>query len=242
MEKLLNKAKIAMTSTDLNAIIDDISNIAKIITNPDESSDGLAQVRRTGQEMAIRRGQSSGLLPKAGTRSPSSIVPTVQDRVSQLPPTTSVGDILPPLPSGFDELPLVPPPFEPLADVQQALSPLQTRRGRITSTAPVEPSPTWQDKQKRKAIDDLLNAADGEAGGSFNDFLKRSDTNRIQAARLFGILLVLCSEGRLKVYQKEPYGEINIFINDTYDPLKQIVPDIQNRSSSETMESDDSHF
>jgi hypothetical protein len=34
MEKLLNKAKIAMTSTDLSAIIDDISNIAKILTNP----------------------------------------------------------------------------------------------------------------------------------------------------------------------------------------------------------------
>jgi len=241
MEKLLNKAKIAMTSTDLGAIIDDITNIAKIITNPDES-EGLAQVRRTGQEMAIRRGQSSGLLPKAGTRSPSSIVPTVQERVSQLPPTISEGGILPPLPSGFDEIPLVPPPYEPLAGVQQALSPLQIRRGRITSTAPVEPLPTWQDKQKRKAIDDLLDAATGEAGGSFNEFLKQPDTNRIQAARLFGILLVLCAEGRLKVTQKEPYGEINIFINDAYDPLKQIVPDIQNKSYSETMESDDSHF
>ena len=110
MGKLLNKAKTAMTNADLSAIIDDISNIAKILTNPgmkifmlkimlkvflDESGE-LAEVRRTGQEMAIRRGQSSkfeyrmnsipyrhsfsgGLLPKAGTRSPSSIVPTVQD-------------------------------------------------------------------------------------------------------------------------------------------------------------------
>jgi len=34
MEKLLDKAKIAMTGTDLSAIIDDISNIAKILTNP----------------------------------------------------------------------------------------------------------------------------------------------------------------------------------------------------------------
>jgi hypothetical protein len=33
MEKLLNKAKIAMTNADLSAIIDDISNIAKILTN-----------------------------------------------------------------------------------------------------------------------------------------------------------------------------------------------------------------
>ncbi len=31
--------------------------------------------------------------------------------------------------------------------------------------------------------------ADNEDGGSFNEFLKRSDTNRIQAARLFSILL-----------------------------------------------------
>ena len=34
MEKLLNKAKTAMTNADLSAIIDDISNIAKILTNP----------------------------------------------------------------------------------------------------------------------------------------------------------------------------------------------------------------
>ncbi len=73
-------------------------------------------------------------------------------RISQLPPTTSDGDILPPLPSAFDDLPLVPEP----TDARQVLSPLQTRRGRITSAIPVEPSPTWQDKQKRKAIDDLL--------------------------------------------------------------------------------------
>ncbi len=66
------------------------------------------------------------------------------------------GDILPPLPSGFDDLPLVPGPFEPLADIRQVLSPPQTRRGRIKSPTTVEPSPTWQDKQKRKAIDDLL--------------------------------------------------------------------------------------
>jgi hypothetical protein len=50
---------------------------------------------------------------------------------------------------------------------------------------------------------------------------------------------VLCSEGRLKVVQNQPYGEINIFINNTYDPLKQILPDIQTKSS---FESDDSHF
>jgi chromatin segregation and condensation protein Rec8/ScpA/Scc1 (kleisin family) len=56
------------------------------------------------------------------------------------------------------------------------------------------------------------------------------------------LFLVLCGEGRLKVYQKEPYGEINIFINHTYDPMKQIVPDIQNKSYTEAMESDDSHF
>jgi hypothetical protein len=37
MRKLLDKAKIAMTNTDLGAIIDDISNIAKILTNPGKS-------------------------------------------------------------------------------------------------------------------------------------------------------------------------------------------------------------
>jgi hypothetical protein len=35
----------------------------------------------------------------------------------------------------------------------------------------------------------VLSVADNEDGGSFNEFLKRSDTNRIQAARLFSILL-----------------------------------------------------
>ncbi|CAF0816970.1 unnamed protein product [Rotaria sordida] len=242
MNKLLNKAKTAISSTNFSAIIDDIMNIAKVLTNPDER-DVLAQVRRTGQEMAIRRGQSSGLLPKAGTRSPSSIVPTAQDRVSELPVRTSDGDILPPLPSGFDDLQLLLPPLEPPADIRQPLSPLQTkRRGRPTITTPVEPSPTWLEKQKQKAIDDILNLADNSNGGSFNQFLKRSDITRIQAARLFGLLLVLCGEGRIKVYQKEPYGEIIIFINDTYNPMKQIVPDIQNQSHVETMESDDSHF
>jgi hypothetical protein len=34
MSKLLNKAKVAMTNTDLRTIIDDIANIAKILTNP----------------------------------------------------------------------------------------------------------------------------------------------------------------------------------------------------------------
>jgi len=90
MEKLLNKAKVAIISTDLGAIIDDISNTARIVTNPDESG-GLAEVRRTDQEMAIRRGQSSGLFPKAGIGSPSSIVPTVQERVSEISPRPSEG-------------------------------------------------------------------------------------------------------------------------------------------------------
>ncbi len=49
---------------------------------------------------------------------------------------------------------------------------------------------------------------------------------------------MLCGEGRLNVIQKEAYGQINIFINNTYDPLKQIPT----KSSFETMESDDSHF
>lgn len=72
-------------------------------------------------------------------------------------PLTSDGEILPPFPSGFDDLPLVAPPTEPLGDIRQPLSPLQTaRRGRTIITAPVEPSPTWQEKQKRKAIDDIL--------------------------------------------------------------------------------------
>jgi hypothetical protein len=35
----------------------------------------------------------------------------------------------------------------------------------------------------------IFSTADGKDGGSFNEFLKRSDTNRIQAARLFGLLL-----------------------------------------------------
>jgi hypothetical protein len=38
MGKLLDKAKTAMTSTDLGAIIDDITNIAKILTNSSESN------------------------------------------------------------------------------------------------------------------------------------------------------------------------------------------------------------
>jgi hypothetical protein len=75
MSKLLNKAKVAMTNTDLRTIIDDIANIAKILTNSGkelfenisfelliiciDEPDDVAQVRRTGQEMAIRRGQSS---------------------------------------------------------------------------------------------------------------------------------------------------------------------------------------
>jgi hypothetical protein len=31
--------------------------------------------------------------------------------------------------------------------------------------------------------------AGGQDGGSFNEFLKQSNTNRIQAARLFSVLL-----------------------------------------------------
>ncbi|CAF0816795.1 unnamed protein product [Adineta steineri] len=241
MKKLLDKAKIAMTNTDLDAIIGDITNIANILIDPNESGN-LAEVRRTGQEMAIRRGQSSGLLPRADTR--PSIVPMIEDRISQLPAPTSDGGILPPLPSGFDDLPLVPPvPFESLVDNRQPLSPLQTkRRGRTTITSPVEPSPTWQEKQKQKAIEDILNVADNSNGGSFNQLLKRSDINRILAARHFNVLLVLCGEGRVKVNQQEPYGKINIFINDQYNAMKQIVPNLQNVSYSETMESDDSRF
>lgn len=34
MKKLLEKAKIAMTTTDLSAILDDITNTAKILINP----------------------------------------------------------------------------------------------------------------------------------------------------------------------------------------------------------------
>lgn len=34
MEKLLDKAKNAMSNTDLGAIIDDITNIGKILANP----------------------------------------------------------------------------------------------------------------------------------------------------------------------------------------------------------------
>jgi hypothetical protein len=34
MSKLLDKAKTAMTTVNLGAIIDDIANIAKILTNP----------------------------------------------------------------------------------------------------------------------------------------------------------------------------------------------------------------
>ncbi|UJR34121.1 hypothetical protein I4U23_021528 [Adineta vaga] len=243
MSKLLDKAKHAMSTIDLDTLIDDIVNIAKVFTNPDESGN-LAQIRRTGQEMAIRRGQSSGLLPKAGTRSPSSIVPTLQDRISQLPAGTSDGNVLPPLFSGFDDLPIVPPqPFEPLGDIQQPLSPMQSkRRARSSIPTQVEPLPTWQDKQKQKAIDEILNAANKSDGGSFNEFVKRSDTTRIQAARLFSVLLVLCAEGQLKVYQKESYGEINLFLNDKYDPTKQLVPDVESTSQFETMESDDSHF
>ena len=100
-----------------------------------------------------------------------------------------------------------------------------------------------------------------EEGASFNEYLKRSVPNRIQAARLFSILLgikfifffslllliictisVLCGERRLNAIQKEAYGQINIFINNTYDPLKQPASDLPTKSSFETMESDDSHF
>jgi len=34
MKKLLEKAKIAMTTTDLSAILDDITNTAKVLINP----------------------------------------------------------------------------------------------------------------------------------------------------------------------------------------------------------------
>lgn len=51
---------------------------------------------------------------------------------------------------------MVPGLSEPMTDVRQILSPLQTRRGRIASAVSVEPSPTLQDKQKQKAINDLL--------------------------------------------------------------------------------------
>lgn len=34
MNKLLNKSKMAMTSTDLSKILDDIVNIAKVLTSP----------------------------------------------------------------------------------------------------------------------------------------------------------------------------------------------------------------
>lgn len=235
MNKLLEKAQIAMTSTDLSAILDDITNTAKVLINPNETDD-LIQVRRTGEELAIRRGQSSGLLAKPGARSPSSIVPTIQDRVSELPPGMADGDILPLLPSTFDEIPLVPAISEPTTDVRQPLSPLQSkRRERILSAMSIEPSPTLQDKLKQKAIEDLLNAADGR---SFDQYLKQSNTNRIQAARLFGILLVLCGERRLKATQKEAYGEINIFRNEEYNSFKANLSDIH----SEVMESDDSHF
>ncbi|CAF3130334.1 unnamed protein product [Rotaria socialis] len=236
MNKLLDNAKTVLTSTNLSVIIDDIMNVAKILTNPGEHDD-LVQIRRTGQEMAIRRGQSSGLLPKPGTRSPSSI------RVSELPPRANDGDFLPPLPSSFDDLQLVLPPSEPLVSIPQPFSPLQTkRRERTTIITPVEPSPTWQEKQKQKAIDDILNVADNLGGGSFNQFLKRSDATRVHAARLFSVLLVLCGEGRLTVHQTQSYGEINIFINDTYRPVKQVTSDIEKFSHLETMESDDSHF
>ncbi|CAF1231742.1 unnamed protein product [Rotaria magnacalcarata] len=242
MNKLLDNAKTVLTSTNLSVIIDDIMNVAKILTNPGEHDD-LVQIRRTGQEMAIRRGQSSGLLPKSGTRSPSSIVPTAPERVSELPPRASDGDFLPPLPSSFDDLQLVLPPSEPSVNILQPFSPLQTkRRERTTAITPVEPSPTWQEKQKQKAIDDILNVADNLGGGSFNQFLKRSDTTRVHAARLFSVLLVLCGEGRLAVRQTQSYGEINIFINDTYRPVKQVTSDIESFSHIETMESDDSHF
>lgn len=235
MKKLLEKAKIAMTTTDLSAILDDITNTAKVLINPNETDD-LIQVRRTGEELAIRRGQSSGLLPKSGARSPSSIVPTIQDRVSELPAGMGQDDILPLLPSTFDDLPLVPTTSEPMTDVRQILSPLQSkRRERILSAMSIEPSPTLQDKLKQKATEDLINAADGR---SFNQYVKQSSTNRVQAARLFGILLVLCGEGRLKATQTEAYGEINIFRNEEYHTSKPILSD----THSETMESDDSRF
>ena len=56
-------------------------------------------------------------------------------------------------PSGFDEI----RPTEPILDIQQGMSPIQPSRRRRTPAAPsIEPSPTWQEKQKRKAIDDIL--------------------------------------------------------------------------------------
>ena len=35
----------------------------------------------------------------------------------------------------------------------------------------------------------IFSMANEEDGGSFNQYLKRSNTNRFQAARLFGVLL-----------------------------------------------------
>lgn len=41
----------------------------------------------------------------------------------------------------------------------------------------------------------------------------------------------------MKTLQKEPYGEIKIFLNEHYNPFKQVVTNVH-----EAMESDDERF
>ena len=52
--------------------------------------------------------------------------------------------------------------------------------------------------------------------------------------------LVLCAEGRLRPVQREPYDEIKIFVNEKYNPMKVIVPDVQQEKAfPEPMENDE---
>ena len=99
--------------------------------------------------------------------------------------------------------------------------------------------------------------ADNPDGGSFDQYLRQTGATRIQAARLFSVVLgnlalcfgipssvclsaisVLCGEGRIRGDQKDAYGEINLSLRSAYDPMKQQVPDTQHKSYSESMESD----
>ena len=61
---------------------------------------------------------------------------------------------------------------------------------------------------------------------------------RVSARGFLTSVAVLCGEGRIKTQQREPYGEMKIFLNEHYNPFGQIVADVQ----SKAMESDDDRF
>lgn len=235
MKAILEKAKKNTTELDLTSLLDEVTKIANILINSEEP-EVIAQAQRTSQEIVIRRGQSSGILPRSSERS-SSMRPIIEDRVSEIPIATLGSDFLPTFPSGFDEIPVAPIITEPTADIRQPLSPIQNLVRERVKDPVVQPSPTSHDKQKEKAINDILNLVQQTNGTSFNKFLKESQATRIQSARLFSILLVLCAEQKIEAQQNEPYGDIEVFIKEKSNSTANFE-DKENQNPTEPMEAD----